>query len=83
MSRDKFAKNYAEGENPIGFVAVTPNGNASDRGDGINHQWNFGINITGPRWSMPDQSMNPPPFGGNPATTVGNKRRKNMNRSGE
>lgn len=43
----------AFGENPNGMTAVTPNGVAHDRGEGANHQWNFGPGINGPRWEMP------------------------------
>lgn len=53
MPRNVFER-VSEGENPNGFRAVTPNGTASDRGEGDNHQYNWGPNINGPRWAMPE-----------------------------
>lgn len=81
MARDKFVNFLAKGENPGGFVAVTPNGNSSDRGDGINHDWHWGNNINGDRWAMPD--VNEPGFDQPAPKLRSTARTGNRNRSGE
>jgi hypothetical protein len=75
---------YGKGENPNGFRAVTPNGVASDKGEGQNHQFNWGPGINGPRWEMPEPTY-PMPFGSpvGPPGVPGSGRRGNRNRSGE
>jgi hypothetical protein len=82
---DRFWHNqFAEGDNPHGMRAVTPNGLATDRSAGENHQWRMGDDIDGPRWTMPDREW---PLGvGLPvgkAAKPGNGRSANRNRSGE
>jgi len=83
--RENWNKFIANGENPMGFVAVTPNGNSSDRGPGINHQPTYGeVNINGPRWTMPapEYPMGvgmPAPVRGKP----GSGRTANRNRTAE
>ena len=85
MSIDIFnGRLVPKGENPNGFRAVTPNGVASNKGEGQNHQFNWGPNINGPRWEMPEPSY-PMPLGipvGTPGVP-GNGRSGNRNRSGE
>ena len=80
MARDKFVNFLAKGENPGGFVAVTPNGNSSDRGDGINHDWHYGNNINGDRWTMP---VNESSFDQPEPKLRSTARTGNRNRSGE
>lgn len=81
---DKWFKFYGEGENPNGMRAVTANSVSTDKSAGENHQWRFGPDIDGPRWSMPDPQW---PMGvGLPvgkAAKPGNGRSNNRNRSGE
>ena len=83
MARDKFVNFLAKGENPGGFVAVTPNGNSSDRGDGVNHDWTWGNNINGARWTMPFEKPAYIPFDGQDKGLRSTKRTSNRNRSGE
>lgn len=40
------------GENSNGFRAVTPNGTASDNGNGVNQEhWGWGGSLNGDRWN--------------------------------
>jgi hypothetical protein len=84
MASNGFEDLYGPGENPNGFRALVPNGVASDRGAGANHQYNWGPNINGPRWEMPVPEY---PMGcgmpvGTPGTP-GSGRRGSRNRTGE
>lgn len=83
MAFDYFHKLIAEGENPNGFIAITPNSNASDRGNGNNHD-EASPNIFGSRWALP--AANYPSGMGYPVPTrgkVGSGQTSNRNRSGE
>lgn len=84
MANGNWNKFYANGENPNGFRALTPNGTATDQSAGENHQYPYGPNINGPRWEMaaPDYPMGiafPSAVRGQP----GSGRSGNRNRSGE
>lgn len=75
------------GENPRGFTAVTPNGVSHDKGDGMNHDMNWGPSINGRPWCMPEDGTI---LGGAMVTGLdaigGTKRtpaQKNRNRTGE
>jgi hypothetical protein len=75
---------YGKGENPGGFKALTPNGVASDKGEGQNHQYMWGPPINGARWTMPEPTY-PIQFAlpvGVPGTP-GSGRRGGRNRTGE
>lgn len=79
---DCFYEFYAKGENPNGFRALTPNGVASDTGEGMNHCYHYGPAINGPRWTMPEPeyplTIAPPGRG-----VLAPKRGGNRNRTGE
>jgi hypothetical protein len=86
MARSKFVPLVAPGENPLGMRAQTPNGTASDCGDGWNTDYHYGPPANGERWTMPqpefDQFSVMPGNGGSkkPAGRGANKR---LNRTGE
>jgi len=86
MSRDRFKRFYANGENPNGMVAVTPNGISTDRSDGVNHQSNYAPGIHGSRWEMPmpDRYADTPFGPGASSHLIGVAHKTgNRNRSGE
>ena len=52
-----FAKMYGAGENPNGYRAITPNGVASDTGDGFNQDpWRYNMQVDGERFNGPASS---------------------------
>ena len=86
MSKDIFdGRLVGQGENPRGATFVTPNGVAHERGDGRNHQFQWGESINGPRWEMPPEGVDI--LGGAiPSGALSPdkpKRSRNANRTGE
>lgn len=55
----KLAELIADGENPKGFIAQTPNGTAKDYGTGWNKQYDFGDSPqaeAGGAWQTPNSN---------------------------
>lgn len=55
-----FPRMVGPGENPNGFRAITPNGVASDTGEGFNQEtFRYNQQVDGERWNGPENNFVP------------------------